>query len=771
MSVRHASRSIAIVVAFAAAAASVLQAVWIPGAAPAATTGPATDPGWPRMYTTPSEGRVVVYEPQMASWVDHKRMVSYAAVSYRAKGVAATAKPALGTIKLEAETRVAIDARLVNFANLRITESNFPTLTKEQLREVVAEITKAIPENDRVIALDRVLAYVDKSTIVPKNVPGLKADPPTIFFSQTPAILVNFDGDPVWSPIEKNDLKFAVNTNWDVFEHGASKSYYLRYNQAWLKATELQGPWTAAGKLPDSFASLPASDDFKEVRASVPGKPPVGQPPTVFVSFAPAELILLNGAPRYEIVQGTNLLWVANTESDVFRLGKSGPLYYLVAGRWFSAPDVKGPWTFATPSLPADFTRIPLEHARSRVLASVPGTEQAAEAVLLAQVPQTARVDKTQLQPEPVTYQGAPEFKSIQGTSLQRAINTDKEIILAGSTYYYCYQGVWFVGRAANGPWQVATTVPPAIYTIPASSPAHHVTYVVIEQDDDEDDAWVTFAYAPGYTGLMIGWGCAVWGSGWYYPPYLHHGGLYPVYYPHFPTYGYSAWYNPWSGTYGRSAIAYGPYGGMGATARYNPRTGTYARGAAAWGPYGAGGAAQAWNPRTGAYGHTRQGANIYGSWGSSSVHRGDDWLQTGRVTSRVTGTTTRVTRGDEGAAISRRTPGQGGGFLGANESGDIYAGRDGSVYRRQDGSWQKYENGGWGSVQRATPTGDASSRAAGAPAKAGTRQVDPATFGQLERDRGARAAGAQRARDYISVRSGGARAAGSYRAAGARRR
>ena len=31
----------------------------------------------------------------------------------------------------------------------------------------------------------------------------------------------------------------------------------------------------------------------------------------------------------------------------------------------------------------------------------------------------------------------------------------------------------------------------------------------------------VTFAYVGAYTGLMIGWGCAVWGSGYYYPPYI----------------------------------------------------------------------------------------------------------------------------------------------------------------------------------------------------------------------------------------------------------
>jgi hypothetical protein len=245
-----------------------------------------------------------------------------------------------------------------------------------------------------------------------------------------------------------------------------------------------------------------------------------------------------------------------------------------------------------------------------------------------------------------------------------------------------------------------------------------------------------------------------VWGSGWYYPPYVYYGGFYPIYYPHFPTYGYSAWYNPWSGTYGRSAVAYGPYGGMGATARYNPRTGTYARGAVAWGPYGAAGAAQAWNPRTGAYGQTRQGSNIYGSWGSTSVQRGDDWLQTNRVTNRATGNTTRVTRTDEGAAISRRNPGQGGGFVAAGDEGNVYAGRDGNVYKREDGTWQKHENGGWSNVQK---------------------PADAATAGQLERDRASRAAATERTRDYGSVKSSGGRAAGSYRGAnrggGGRRR
>ena len=68
------------------------------------------------------------------------------------------------------------------------------------------------------IALDRVLSNLDKSQVIPKNVEGVKSDPPTIFFSTSPAVIMNLDGEPIWSPIKENDLKFAVNTNWDLFQ-------------------------------------------------------------------------------------------------------------------------------------------------------------------------------------------------------------------------------------------------------------------------------------------------------------------------------------------------------------------------------------------------------------------------------------------------------------------------------------------------------------------------------------------------------------------------
>ena len=181
------------------------------------------------------------------------------------------------------------------------------------------------------------------------------------------------------------------------------------------------------------------------------------------------------------------------------------------------------------------------------MLASVPGTPQAAEAVLLAQVPQTARVNKKEIKAPDVAYQGDPKFEPIEKTSLSRAVNTDKDIVKVGDLYYMCFQGVWFVSSSPQGPWEVTSSVPQTIYEIPVSSPVHNVTYVTVVEEDTSDD-WVTFAAVAGYSGMMVAWGCAVWGSGYYYPPYWGYGGYYPYYYPHYPTYGYGAYYNPWTG-------------------------------------------------------------------------------------------------------------------------------------------------------------------------------------------------------------------------------
>src|SRR5262245_5632837 len=65
----------------ASPAAAPAKAAPTPKASPAATPQP-VDGGWPRAYSTPSGGKIVVYQPQVASWTDQKRLVAYSAVAY-----------------------------------------------------------------------------------------------------------------------------------------------------------------------------------------------------------------------------------------------------------------------------------------------------------------------------------------------------------------------------------------------------------------------------------------------------------------------------------------------------------------------------------------------------------------------------------------------------------------------------------------------------------------------------------------------------------------
>ena len=467
------------------------------------------------------------------------------------------------------------------------------------------------------------------------------------------------------------------------------------------------------------------------------------------------------------------LLWVNNTDSDVFRMGPTGAGLLPRRGPLVLGAGFHGPWTFATPTLPDDFKKIPLEHERSRVLASVPGTPQAAEAVLLAQIPQTARVSKTVQAPE-VAYQGGtPEFQPIEKTTVQRAVNTDKDILKVGDLYYMCFQGVWFMSKTPTGPWEVTGEVPKQIYEIPVSSPSHAVTYVTVEESNDDA---VVFATAAAFTGVMVAWGCAVWGTGYYYPPYVGYGGGYPYYRPSLSDLRVRRLLQP------LDRRVHARRGGLRSVRRGRRRPALQPADrhllARRRGLRPVRRARRRVRPTTRAPARTARPGRARTSTAAgeqTGVQRGDQWATTARYTNNVTGKTTRVTR-ERGRRRAISRTGAGGDAVARTGSGDVYAGHDGNVYRKQGDSWQKYGDGGWNSVDRPTPAA-ARSRRRTARRRAAHRRVTArrvrlgfrTTASQVNRDSAARAEGAQRTRDSGQVRSGASSRSGSYRASGGR--
>jgi len=749
----------------------------------------ATDQGWPRVFSH-ADQQVVLYQPQIDSWTDYRQVSLRMAVSVTPD---AASGPAFGVISVHASTEVDHDSRTVLVESPESTVS-FPHATAEQAARLEAILREAVPPRESlVVSLDRVLAYMTPSpgqgagagsgttaasgagtmagagadttgaadagsasgsasgsvagSAAAATAPGavtVNLAPPTIFYSERPALLLSFQGRPRFKPIEGNRLLAALNANWTVFLDPDGGRYYLldvAHGNNWLTAQDpLAGPWTPAVVLPDALHQLPATEAWQPVLAALPatGLAPRGQEVAVFASASPAELIVVDGVPTFEPIAGTQLLAVTNTESVLFQHMAERSWYYLVAGRWFRAASTSGPWAAATTSLPPDFARIPDDDPHAFVRDSVPGSPDAADAVQLASVPHRATVQRDQLTLS-VSYTGAPRFLPIPPTAMSYAANTPESVLLVDGRYYCCHQAVWFVAPTPTGPWSVASSVPAEVYTIPADSPMFPLTFVHI---DSATDSAVSVSYTSGYEGeyvaqtgtLMFGLGMLAgqaqaeqeqeqggqdanetdsdedwdsvyhYGAGWW-------------------SYGCGAVYRGTAGgCYVRGGAIYGPYAGAGRARAYNPSTGVWSGAGYAYGPGGAAAYRTAYDPATGTAAARAGGVTPYGSWSGGVVTQGDAWVSGGRR-STAAATTGWVQTSAGGAAVGVNTA-FGSTAVGKTADGDVYAGHDGNVYKRSDdGSWEQHDGSQWVRPQPAAV--DANARAG-----AGTVGADNAAAG-----------------------------------------
>lgn len=716
----------------------------------------AQDVGWPRQVKS-GNTTLTYYQPQIDKWDKYKKLQGRLAFSITPNG----GEEVLGVASFVCDTKTDKDAHSTYLHNIQYTDVRFPSLDANKVAATKQTFLQMMPTGAESISTDRILAYLDNKGQGQQPTVTLKNDPPKIFYSASPAILLFVDGNPVWSPVEKTNLQFLVNTNWDVFLDKKTSQYYLLADETWLTAKALNGHWTPTTALPKDFSSLPSGQNFDEVIKHVPAHNASGAP-AVFYTNEPAELIVTEGSPVYSKVPNTQLLFVSNSENDIFIDEADGQFYILLSGRWFRAPKFGGPWSYAGGNLPADFAKIPENSPMGHVLASVPGTVEASDAVLLAQIPTTVVVNKAEAEAKAhATYDGDPKFSPIQGTTLQYATNTQDKVIKVGDLYYMCFQAVWFMSTSPTGPWKTADTVPSAIYTIPPSSPVYNVTYVT---QTNATSTTVESSSTAGYLGAFI-IGAAVgavidaaivYGTGWYYHPYIFWPPYAPcpIYRPWPYTYGGGAVYNPWTGGFAVGRRAYGPYGAAGSSAWFNPATGRYGRSASVQGWYGGRTVANTYNPWTGAYGHTSQGHNPYSQWGHSTVTNGHQWASSSHVTTAAgTAFTYHTSGGKSGVVVDGRN----GVHVHTNTGNRVYAGSDGNVYRRNDsGSWSHYDNNNrqWhesnlggatqhpatpnrGATQR--PSGGATHPSAVARPSAGNNTMHYLDHSEQSRDRGDR--------------------------------
>jgi hypothetical protein len=347
---------------------------------------------WPREIEA-RNAEIVLYQPQLETF-EGDRLTCRAAVSVTQKG---ETEPVFGAIWLDARVATDRDTREVTLLEVKVADARFPNAGSGQLMKLRDIVDAEIPKWHPVISLDRLLAGLDLVEKERSADEGFKTSPPEIIFVNHPAVLILIDGMPKLSEVDDSDVLRVINSPMFILQDPSTKTHYLAGGEIWFAAGDIGGPWNKVDKLPKSVAPVAekaawaAASGESRKSDEAADQPKTDVVPEVIVRTGPAELIETDGEPDFAPIDGTDLLYVSNTSSEVFTDIDTGKYFILISGRWYTSGSMAGDWTYVpTDGLPKDFAKIPSDSDKGHILASVAGTQAAKDATMDARIPNTA---------------------------------------------------------------------------------------------------------------------------------------------------------------------------------------------------------------------------------------------------------------------------------------------------------------------------------------------------------------------------------------------
>lgn len=490
--------------------------------------------GWPKTVTMDNGTVIKLYQLQPESFTDNT-LQAKAAISVLENG---KSDPVFGMAWLKAST--SNNGNTVQIESAQITNIKLPGETNDSKLDDYANALEQkinsgginIPRSDLQTSLD----VANQETNLSQQISNT---PPKVLYSTNPSILVLIDGAPRLQRNSEWGLDAVVNTPFTIVKNSDGR-FYLYGGKHWYTAPSATGPYAMVTDVPSKLNSIAQQVNDANKDDNTEKETDENTMYKIIVSTEPAELIQSNGEANFSPVQGTDLLYVSNSEDDIFMDTQSQQYYVLISGRWYKSKTLSGNWQYtASDKLPGDFAHIPEGSPKDNVLASVAGTEASRNAVEDAEVPQTAKVDRQQAKAD-VVYDGDPQFEDIDGTDMDYAVNTSASVIRWRNRYYSVDNGIWFESYNATGPWAVCIDRPYVVSLIPPRYPVYNMKYVYIY---DVTPDYVYMGYTPGYLNTYIYGSTIVYGTGYYYRPWFGHS-----YFPRPYTWGFGIRYNPWIG-------------------------------------------------------------------------------------------------------------------------------------------------------------------------------------------------------------------------------
>ena len=469
-------------------------------AAPAGESAGSSAPvsAWPQRVDSP-DGLITIYQPQPTKF-EGDMLTARAAVSLTPPGAT---DPEFGAMWFTARVFTDRDARTVTIQNVTIKQVKLPNSAADQEAKFGQVVMQQVPAMNLMLSLDQLESTLGVVQTEKQATQQFDNTPPKIVFTATPTTLVLLDGPPKLQDTQTQGVMSVVNTPFILLLDMSSKRYFLKAGDTWMVAPDVTGPWAPAGSdVPAGVADAGTKLTAQNPPANAAAAPPTPAGPTaILVAEEPTELISSQGPPTYTPIGGNDLLFMSNTQSDVFLQIATQQYYVLLSGRWFVSNSLQGPWTFtASDKLPPAFAQIPTDSPKANVLASIAGTMQAKDAKMDAFIPQTTAIRRDSGNGLTVSYDGDPQFVPVENTPITYASNCVDPVLCVNNGYYCCHEAVWYRSNVAVGPWAVCDSVPQVIYTLPPSCPVYNCRYVYVY--DSTPDV-VYCGYLPGYTGVL----------------------------------------------------------------------------------------------------------------------------------------------------------------------------------------------------------------------------------------------------------------------------
>jgi len=232
--------------------------------------------------------------------------------------------------------------------------------------------------------------------------------------------------------------------------------------------TEAAG-WDLSGSVEELKAGLAAAEHERESVAGL-----VNTPPKIMFYERRAILVVYDGAPDFDTIQGSELLRAVNTPYAVVFDPRDRSYYLNGANLWYRASNALGPWSN-------------IDNPPSGIRAVVPPDTTASDQVDGPPPDVLTATEPTEL----IASDGPPQYAPLVQDELLYMTNTESDVILEVSTQnlYVLLSGRWFRAPSKDGPWTFVRgdSLPASFAQVSPDSPKGNILASVAGTDQAED--------------------------------------------------------------------------------------------------------------------------------------------------------------------------------------------------------------------------------------------------------------------------------------------